>query len=64
MLTIKTCKWRGAIVPLGGDDDPKKWAAFPLPAREGKLTGRVLTTAAVAASGAKVPAWMKKPAAK
>ncbi len=41
VLSPKTCKNHGALVPLVGDDQVNKWAPFPLPLRGGPIDGRI-----------------------
>lgn len=45
VLDQRTCRTRGALIPLAGDAPPAKWAPFALPAVDangGRLLGRVL----------------------
>ncbi|HZS36869.1 MAG TPA: hypothetical protein VFF06_08585 [Polyangia bacterium] len=41
VLTLKTCKNRGVIIPFK-DEDPARWKSFPLPVHPGHLVGRVI----------------------
>jgi hypothetical protein len=44
VLTLKSCKTRGVLIPLAGDAPPSTWKPFPLPVRGGRLLGRVIPT--------------------
>ena len=41
LLTLKTCKSRGVLIPLGADVKPSSWKPFPLP-QSPRLQGRIL----------------------
>jgi hypothetical protein len=41
VLTLKTCKNRGVVIPFK-DEDPSKWKSFPLPVHAGRIVGRVI----------------------
>jgi hypothetical protein len=42
VIDATTCRARGVIVPLEGDAAPARWKPFPLPARVGRIMGRVV----------------------
>jgi hypothetical protein len=49
VLSLKSCRSRGVIIPLAGDVKPAAWRTVALPSREKTVRGRVIVPAAAPA---------------